>query len=122
MNGALIVDLFRRFVAPGPVGQFRSSRGQVSREEVERLVYEEYRSERDGESVAVVQHDRGKIVGVCAMQNELKVEYYGQEFGRWERCLKLLLAAFTHALYIYTLFVLADAAWTSATASRRGPW
>ena len=70
---------------PVPVGQFRSNRGsQVSREEVEQLVYEEYRSETQGECAAAVAYDprEGKVVGICAFQNELKVEYFVESFNR----------------------------------------
>ncbi len=71
-------------MTPVPIGRFRSTRGQVSCEERERLVYEEYRSEVNGESVAVVQHDKstGKMVAICAFQNELRVEYFVEDFSK----------------------------------------
>ncbi len=104
--GSIVLNAPRRAnrATPVPVGRFRSSLGaQVSKEEVERLVYEEYKSEREGgESVAVVKHDGDRMAAVCAFQNELRIEYLVEDFGGCcvERCdnisLRALLATVAH--------------------------
>ena len=60
--------------------QFNRKRAQrVSKEELDKLIYEEYKSESNN-AVVVTAFDGDTIVGICAFLNQLQIEYYIESF------------------------------------------